>query len=103
MLWEVRYIPWHYMASMLESNCGTVRAHHHLWEKLATWIASSAYMNVGDTSLVAYLHSQRAEGSSLAHCRKILVAVRYRTGQIHWPSTSKFLERWEAEERQTAA
>lgn len=88
---------------MPESNRGTVRDHHHLWEQLETWVTSSAYMDIADTSLVAYLHSQRAEGGSLTHCRKILVAVRYRTGQIHWPSATKFLEHWGAEERKTAA
>ena len=91
------------MAFMPESNLDTVRDYDRLWKRLATWIASSAYMNVGDKSLVAYLHSQRAEGGSLAHCRKILAAVRYRTGQIHWLSTTKFLKRWGAEERKAAA
>ncbi len=91
------------MVFMPESNRGTVRDHHHLWERLEFWITSSAYTNVGDKSLVAYLHSQCAEGSSLAHCRKVLAAVRYRTGKIHWPSATKFLERQEAEERKTAA
>jgi len=88
---------------MSASNTGTVRDYHRLWERLATWIASSAYVDISDKSLVAYLHSQRAEGCSLAHCRKILAAVRYRTGKIHWPSTTRFLGCWETEERKTAA
>lgn len=96
-------IPCINMVFMPESNTGTVHDYYRLWERLATWIASSTYMDISDTSLVAHLHSQRTEGCSLAHCRKILAAVRYRTGKIHWPSTTRFLGRWEAEERKTAA
>lgn len=92
-----------FMTSVPESNRDTARNYGRLWGEFTTWVASSVYMNISDKSLAAYLHSQRVEGSSLAHCREILAAVRYRTGHIHWPSTTKILERWGTEERKAAA
>ena len=66
------------MTSVPESNRDTARNYGRLWGEFTTWVASSVYMNISDKSLAAYLHSQRVEGSSLAHCREILAAVRYR-------------------------